>query len=153
MNYWLLKGDPTRSNFVEFINPGGIGLWWTKKPLSKLAIGDNVFIWRTKEPRRIIALGQITAIDKERDSKGKLEFWVQYSTPYLHPGVDKHDLEHDPDLQHSVIRFGVVATALPLTSLQAHRLLLLVNKLNPIEEVKHVLRKWFPKRGTDQPKS
>ena len=146
MNYWLLKGNPTISNFAESINPGSIGLWWTKKT-SKLAIGDKVFIWRTKDPRRIIGLGQINAIKEERDSHGTLEFWVQYFTPYLHPGVGRQDLEHDPDLLQSVLRFGVVATALPLTSFQAHRLLLLIDKLHTIEEVREVLRAWFPKAG------
>jgi hypothetical protein len=122
MNYWVVKGKPSRNQWDEMLVPGTLDEWGTGKPPKAWAIGDRIFFWESGGKRRVIALGELAQTNLGYWPDGTRKFEVRYLTTRLQtmPGIE--ELREIPDLAKASFLRPVAGTLFLLAQSEAHAL-------------------------------
>jgi 5-methylcytosine-specific restriction endonuclease McrA len=139
MRYWVIKGKPSENDFDEILVPERRGTWHTGKPRKNWAKGDRLFFWESSPAKRLVGLGVIRGIRKEKDELGRALFDVKYLTSRFDSPLPIDELRHyfAGDLP-SFLKPNVAGTVFTLTNVQGEHLFRLVALSN------HELRSIWP---------
>jgi len=130
VQFWIVKGRPSRNDLDEMLAPGRTQRWVTRKPPRTWAAGDGVFFWKGAPALRLVGMGQLKK-PNAKDAAGNAYFVLTYLTrPLDHPlGIE--ELRRDRVVgKASFLKAGAAGTVFPLSDRQAARLLELVRDRN-----------------------
>jgi hypothetical protein len=132
MRYWVIKGRPRENNFSQMLVPGRRHTWYTAKPRKDWAKGDRLFFWESSPARRLVGLGIIRGIHKEKDEDGMSLFDVEYLTTRFDVPLSIEELRLDfADDLPSFLKKDVAGTVFTLSNEQGEHLFRLVALSNP----------------------
>lgn len=132
MRYWVIKGKPSENDFDEILVPERRGTWHTGQPRKDWAKGDRLFFWESSPAKRLIGLGVIRGIRKERDELGRALFDVKYLTSRFNSPLSIDELrQYFAGNLPSFLKRNVAGTVFTLTNEQGEHLFRLVVLSNP----------------------
>jgi hypothetical protein len=131
MRYWVVKGNPIRNDFDEYLVPGKKDRWETKKPPKDWLPNDRLFFWKSSPSKCLIGLGTLDKI-LSKDKNGFTFFDLTYLTyPFKNPIFIDELRKEDVLKDVSFLKSGPSGTVFPITETQAKRMYeVILNKNN-----------------------
>ena len=129
---WVLKGNPSRNDLDDMLEPHAEQTWVTESPPRDWAAGDFLFCWKSSPAKQVAGLARIASIHNRAPANTKARFGIEYLTgPLTHRlGIDA--LRRDPDLREAgFLKQGPAGTVFRLSPRQARRLAELVCERTP----------------------
>ncbi len=102
LNYWVVRGSPAHNGDFDFIKPGRIGKWRTKRPPSDWKIGDRIFFWASSPRLELIALGEFRGKTGEYTEDDEVRYSVCYLTPVVTRPLCLAELRADSALRDAI---------------------------------------------------
>jgi predicted HNH restriction endonuclease len=132
MRYWVVKGRPREFSEDSYYKPGARGRWWTGKPPKDLARGDRLLFWKAAPSLRLVMLGKLVRVLKEKDEYGDTNFDVIYLTHLFENPISIAELRQSfAKNLPSFLKAGPSGTVFPLNHEQGEELFRIIVEHNP----------------------
>lgn len=133
----MIKGNPSRNDWEQYLKPNRIGTWRTGKPPRDWSAGDRLFCWESTPRLRIIGLAEIVNTDSGKDDDGLMLFKVRYLSRLLKNPITIDELRKIPIVNEaSFLKSGPATTVFPISDQQAEIIFSLLSERNP--EIKSI---------------
>lgn len=133
MRYWVARAKPAENEpFEDWLVPGRIGRWWTKRPPRTWDKGDRLLIWASSPRQEIVGLSELYGLPTSPDHEGRYWYRLRYLSGVLRNPVARLTLFTNPLLRKSILlKNGPSFSVVRLTDDEGEELYRLVAQQNP----------------------
>jgi hypothetical protein len=132
VNYWLVRGSPSKNDFAQMFVAGRRDRWHTKQPPGDWRRGDRLVFWASSPQREIVALGEFRGVTREFTEDDELIYRVTYQTPLLGSCPHLTELRQEAPLANAIfLKRGPATSVVRLSLAEGEHIYRLVCNRNP----------------------